>query len=523
MNKIIAVSLTIGLALMKPVAAQQAIGTVAHDYCQLYDWDQGVVCGVFLVSGDGSTSAYVAEGTEPAWSRDGTRVAFVEYLQPSIAVLNIADWSIARISGLTSVSFVGHPAWSPDGATIVFECEIEAGNRDICTIGTDGTGLIRLTSGSDVAAHPIVSVDGTKIAFTDNGQWFVIYADGSGVTTAAVDEFASPSGTRPVYVVPFQGACEADGRICPDTIYIENSDGTFTAIAFGNNPAWALSHQPIAAPLSRGCDGGVCGFDGSGSWIADGTTLVDYAWDFGDGTTASGTEVSHAYAANGTYSVSLTVTTSAGVTSTRTVVVDVDGTSGPAPNTPPLASYEAGCTGLTCTFNALQSADPDGQITVYAWNFGDGTTGDGGIAAHTYAAAGTYVVSLSVTDNLGATGMQTKTLAAARLPMHVGDLDGAATGSPSRWTATVTIAVHDIDHSPVAGVEVAGSWKDGTSAVCTTAADGRCGVIKPGLSKGVSAGFSVSSLTHATFVYASADNHDADGDSNGTAIGIARR
>ena len=120
----------------------------------------------------------------------------------SIVVLNLADWSFAEVPGLTqSIGFVGHPAWSPDGETIAFECEIDPGNRDLCAIRANGTGLVRLTSDLASASLPRFSVDGSKIRFA-NPDWVVIYADGTGITTATPDDFASPAGTRFVYVVP---------------------------------------------------------------------------------------------------------------------------------------------------------------------------------------------------------------------------------------------------------------------------------------------------------------------------------
>lgn len=75
--------------------------------------------------------------------------------------------------------------------------------------------------------------------------------------------------------------------------------------------------------------------------------------------------------------------------------------SGPS-NTPPAAAFTPSCALLGCTF-ADGSSDADGEITAYTWDFGDGaaavTTKD---AQHTYAAANTYTVSLTVTDNDGA-------------------------------------------------------------------------------------------------------------------------
>ncbi len=79
------------------------------------------------------------------------------------------------------------------------------------------------------------------------------------------------------------------------------------------------------------------------------------------------------------------------------------GGDGNAPsNAPPVAAFTRSCALLVCTF-ADSSSDADGQVTAYTWDFGDGTraatTKD---AQHTYAAANTYTVNLTVTDNDGA-------------------------------------------------------------------------------------------------------------------------
>src|SRR5262249_14705687 len=79
----------------------------------------------------------------------------------------------------------------------------------------------------------------------------------------------------------------------------------------------------------------------------------------------------------------------------------------------PVATFKFACSGLTCSFDGSASHDSDGTITNYAWDFGDGTTPAGATTAgptvgHMYAAAGTYIVKLTVTDNGGATGIQSK-------------------------------------------------------------------------------------------------------------------
>jgi len=74
-------------------------------------------------------------------------------------------------------------------------------------------------------------------------------------------------------------------------------------------------------------------------------------------------------------------------------------------NTPPTANANgpyAGTTGVAVSFSSAGSSDPDGQIVAYAWDFGDAGTSNLANPSHSYAAAGTYTVSLTVTDNEGA-------------------------------------------------------------------------------------------------------------------------
>lgn len=64
----------------------------------------------------------------------------------------------------------------------------------------------------------------------------------------------------------------------------------------------------------------------------------------------------------------------------------------------------AGSAPLQVTFDASSSSSPNGTIVMYAWNFGDGSTGSGMSAAHTYSVSveTTFLVTLSITDSTGA-------------------------------------------------------------------------------------------------------------------------
>ncbi|NIA11986.1 MAG: PKD domain-containing protein, partial [Nitrospiraceae bacterium] len=78
-------------------------------------------------------------------------------------------------------------------------------------------------------------------------------------------------------------------------------------------------------------------------------------------------------------------------------VISANPTSGQAP--------------LEVSFDASRSYDSDGRIISYAWKFGDGSSGSGVTATHTYNSQGTYVARLTVTDNEGATGSASVTIA----------------------------------------------------------------------------------------------------------------
>ncbi|UXI65888.1 PKD domain-containing protein [Tahibacter amnicola] len=139
-----------------------------------------------------------------------------------------------------------------------------------------------------------------------------------------------------------------------------------------------------------------------GSTDSDGT-IASRSWSFGDGTTSTATNPSKTYAAAGTYSVQLTVTDNKGATHTVTKSVTVAVVT---PNVPPVANFSVAINGLTITLTD-SSTDSDGTIVSRYWSFGDGTTSTATNPVKTYAAAGTYLVALTVTDNRGATYTRT--------------------------------------------------------------------------------------------------------------------
>lgn len=165
---------------------------------------------------------------------------------------------------------------------------------------------------------------------------------------------------------------------------------------------------PNQAPVARftwSCNGLTCTLNGTTS--SDDVGIVSYDWNLGKlpDPTASGPVVTVTYPHGGNRTVTLTVTDGGGLTNsiTQTIVV-----SDPAPSQPPVAAFTFNCTNLNCTFDSSGSTDDVG-VTNRNWTFGDGTTAGNVVSpSKTYAAAGTYNVTLTVMDGDGQTNSITK-------------------------------------------------------------------------------------------------------------------
>jgi PKD repeat protein len=185
------------------------------------------------------------------------------------------------------------------------------------------------------------------------------------------------------------------------TLTTTDDDGATNAVT---NTVTIGPPPPNSAPtaqFSQTCTGLSCSFT-DGSTDADGQ-VTGWSWSFGDGGTATVKNPSRTYTAAGIYTVTLQVTDDDGATNNTSAPVTV---TAPSSNVMPRAAFVALCSGLTCRFND-QSVDPDGTLAAWRWNFGNGTSSTLRSLTRTYASAGTYTVTLAVTDNKGATATST--------------------------------------------------------------------------------------------------------------------
>ena len=178
------------------------------------------------------------------------------------------------------------------------------------------------------------------------------------------------------------------------------SDSTSTVrcvgLLCGSQPVAVLDYAPQPAVAMEPVT-----FDGSGSYdLNPARTIVQYDFEFGDGTNATTNETTpwavHFYAVYGTYRVNLTVWNDLGQSNTTSMDVTV--------LSRPLASFTYSVAVLDVSVDGSASSDLDGSIVNYTWDWGDGAITYGVTSSHTYASAADFDVTLFVTDNDGLVG-----------------------------------------------------------------------------------------------------------------------
>ena len=383
--------------------------------------------------------------TTPTTVADGDRLLLALTLNSSSAVLSdpagVTGWTV--LDTTTSGSLMTRVYTKIATAS-------DANKKVTVTLGTAAKYTMTVEDYRGVRSGALVSADlaetvvraghTTPVVDAPAGSWVVSYwADKSSATTG----FSLPAS-----VTGRHATCgTSTGHICST---LADSAGavptgqygglTATAdAASGGASMWSIvlrTQAPNQAPTASftfTCISTGCTFDATGSSDPDGT-VASYAWDFGDGTTSTGSKPSHDFVTSGSRDVTLTVTDDEGATGALKQSVTVVRT-----NAAPTASFTSSCTFLVCSFDAGASGDSDGTIASYSWDFGDGTsdTTSGPTPNHTYGAGGPETVTLTVTDNDGGTGTTTR----SPTPVAVRPiaLDGSSSNQGNLVTANATV------------------------------------------------------------------------------------
>lgn len=308
------------------------------------------------------------------------------------------------------------PAAAPTGATVRLISELDLTAKATQSVrGVQGdlfydATVLRFDS-TIVARLPEVIVNGNTA-----GKLSVIASSAVTARTGNVKlfEFAftvigAPGATSSSTTQGFK-ASTREGTLTVafgDSVRVE--EDTFTVGA--GSGVNALPVAQAGGPYS-GTVGSPIAITSVGSSDSDGS-IASYAWAFGDGTTGTGASTSKTYSSAGTYTVTLTITDDDGATATdqATVTVTAGGGGG---NTPPVAQANgpyAATVGVATTLSSVGSSDANGPITSYSWNLGNGQTATGASPSVTYPNAGTFTITLTVTDNGGLTSTDQATIA----------------------------------------------------------------------------------------------------------------
>ncbi len=300
------------------------------------------------------------------------------------------------------------------GVPVMPKTYATAGTYTVTLTVTDGGGLTNTTNRpvtvpTGVANQPPVAT----ITAPANGSSFTQGANVSFVGSGADPEDGTLTGASLTWT------SSIDGVIGTGTTFITNtlSAGTHTIVLTAKDAQGAtgaasliititaVGNQPPTARFTVNCPSLTLSCTADGSSSSDDVRVVSYTWNWGDGTPSQthGVPVMpKTYAAAGTYTVTLTVTDGGGLTNTTSKQVTVSTTP---TNQPPVARFTVTCAGLSCTADGSSSTD-DVRVVSYTWNWGNGSpsqTHGVPVMPNTYAAGGTYTVTLTVTDAGGLT------------------------------------------------------------------------------------------------------------------------
>lgn len=183
------------------------------------------------------------------------------------------------------------------------------------------------------------------------------------------------------------------------------------------NPVANFSVNCVVRPDGIGAD---CQADGTSSTDPDGT-IAAYNWTSTNRPAKTGPVISYAYPVGTSQTITLTVSDNLGGTNSKSTTFTVGSSAPPPPPPPPpgnqspVANISYNCVprtpnvGSDCTFNGTSSTDADGSIVSFVWSTPGRPGKTGSIVSYPFPAGATPTVTLTVTDNQGATGSKSIT------------------------------------------------------------------------------------------------------------------
>ena len=206
--------------------------------------------------GDGMTRLvdHGPKDTDPAWSPDGSRIAFTSDAggRPGIHVMSASGTGVTR---LTDPGFASYrPAWSPDGTRIVYVSERD-GNAELYVMNGDGTHQMRLTSHPARDTDPDWSPDGSTIAFSSerdgNAEVYTLHLETRVVTRVTRTQAWtghpawSPDGTRIAFA---RAKCDFYWPYgCYNEVVVSDATGSVQRdVARGEDPTWSPDGSRLA-------------------------------------------------------------------------------------------------------------------------------------------------------------------------------------------------------------------------------------------------------------------------------------
>jgi len=195
-------------------------------------------------------------------------------------------------------------------------------------------------------------------------SWFWNFGDGTSSTLQNPTHTYAGNGSYNVYLSISSATCSDS-----TTQMVAIGGSTTCQAAFYSIPDSSNNMQIMFYDMSTG-------------------SPTSWAWDFGDGTTSTLQNPVHTYASNGSYTISLSIS-SANCSDSTSYPITV---GGPAPCQSVFTYASSPANGLNIQFTDASTGSP----TSWAWDFGDGSTSTAQNPSHTYASAGTYNVSLLI-------------------------------------------------------------------------------------------------------------------------------